>query len=245
MSVPRPEGAVRDALRQAQERGLLGGSALDEQIAHAQEFALAAAMGGQDGRPEPGVDARAAPDLWLDLGSGGGLPGLVLAGLWPDSRGVLLDSATRRTSFLAEALEDLGWDGRVSVVTARAEEAGRDPSLRADFDVVVARSFGPPAVTAECAAPFLASGGRLVVSEPPPTAPDPARGEGGPGRDLRPVSVDDDRWPRDPLAELGMRPGVAVRGRFGFQVIDLVERCPDRFPRRSGIPAKRPLYRSG
>ena len=55
---------------------------------------------------------------------------------------------------------------RVRVVRARAEVAGRDAALRGRFDVVVARGFGPPAVTAECAAPLLSLGGGCWSATP-------------------------------------------------------------------------------
>ena len=113
-------------------------------------------------------DAVPPPGLALDLGSGGGVPGLALARWWPASRWVLLDARERRAVFLAGC-------GRVSwrsvtgcrSLHAAAEDAGRDDRHRGRFDLVVARSFGPPAVVAECGAPFLREGGRLVVSEPP------------------------------------------------------------------------------
>ena len=169
------------------------------------------------------------PGRWLDLGSGGGLPGLVLALCWPDSEAVLLDSAERRTSFLVDAVRSLGWTGRVTVLRARAEEAGRRPDLRGRFDVVVARSFGAPPVTAECAAPFLCPGGVLLVSEPPTTAS--SEGES-----------DRRRWPPEGLAAVGQAPGPFVRNRFGYQVVRQVQVCPDQFPRRVGLATKRPLY---
>lgn len=168
----------------------------------------------------------------MDLGSGGGLPGLILAQHWPDSGAVLLDAAERRTAFLAQAVHRLGWEARVQVIRARAEEAGRRPDLRGAFDVVWARSFGSPPVTAECAAPFLMPDGLLVVSEPP--GPDP-----GSSRVDRTAA----RWPRAGLSLLGQEPLVAVRGRFGYQVVQQVAVCPERFPRRPGVAAKRPLYR--
>src|SRR5205085_3530969 len=124
----------------------------------------------------------------LDLGSGGGLPGLVLAMAQPDLEVVLLDANLRRMSFVGEAVATLELTRRVTVVRARAETSGRDPSCRGSFDLVVARGFGRPAVTAECGAPFLRTGGLPVVSEPPEEA-EPAAG-----------------WPAPPPAELGLRP---------------------------------------
>jgi 16S rRNA (guanine527-N7)-methyltransferase len=107
-------------------------------------------------------------------------------------------------------------------VHARAEEAGHRPVLRGSMDLVVARSFGPPAVTAECASPFLRVGGWLVVSEPP--------------------SAPQDRWPDGGLAELGLRNGGAVHSDRSFKTLVQDRPCPDRYARRNGVPAKRPLF---
>ena len=153
----------------------------------------------------------------LDLGAGGGVPGLVLATALPATTIVLLDASGRRTDFLRRAVGRLGLTSHVTVVTARAEVAGRDPTWRATFDAVVARSFAAPAVTAEAAAPFLRVGGQLVVSEPP----DPSA----------------NRWPPQGLAELGLvRDGPTAAGMASFTLAD---RCPDRFPRRRLHP---PLF---
>jgi 16S rRNA (guanine527-N7)-methyltransferase len=162
------------------------------------------------------------PASFLDLGSGGGVPGLVLACRWP-GQVTLLDANKRRTSFLAEGVSDLGLADRVRIVWGRAEDAGRDASLRAAFDLVVARSFGPPGVTAECAAPLLRPEGVLIVSEPPDPAPE--------------------RWPVPGLTELGLvAVGVMPDLPVHLQVLRAVSPCPDRYPRRTGIPSKRPLF---
>jgi 16S rRNA (guanine527-N7)-methyltransferase len=161
------------------------------------------------------------PTTALDLGSGGGVPGLPLALHWPLSNWVLLDGNERRTAWLAEAVQTLDLADRVRVVRARAEEAGRDSTLRGGFDVVTARSFGPPAVTAECASPFLRIGGVLVVSEPP---------------------AEVGRWTVDGLAQLGLGIGGRSSGAPWMQVLVQERPCPERFPRRVGIPAKRPLF---
>ena len=158
----------------------------------------------------------------LDLGSGGGIPGLPLALARPDTDWVLLDGSVTRCRFLRQAVDVLDLAGRVSVEAVRAEEAGRRPSMRGCFDVVLARSFGAPAVTAECGAPFLRVGGVLVVAEPP----------GGLA----------ERWPADGLAPLGLEPVATVAQPSAFQVLRQAEACPERFPRRTGIPAKRPLF---
>ena len=197
-----------EQLERARELGFLGPGPIGPQRAHAEAFLTAIG-------DEPVGEC-------VDLGSGGGLPGLVLALRLPASAWTLLDAMHRRTSFLQEAVEALGLTDRVRVVTDRAEAAGRDPALRGQGDLVVARSFGPPAVTAECAGPLLRPGGRLVVSEPP-------EGMG-------------ERWPAEALAALGFDPAVAIAGPPSFVRLRLGRAIDERFPRRIGVPAKRPLW---
>ena len=196
-------------LEEARRRGLLGPGPVAPHLTHAMGFARA--LGGPPAGPA------------VDLGSGGGLPGMALALVWPATRWVLLDAGQRRTAFLLEAVEALGLGDRVEVLRGRAEEVGRRPDRRSRHALVVARSFGPPAVTAECAAPLLAVGGRLVVSEPP-----------------APAGL---RWPAEAVRTLGLALVAAVAEDGGtYQVLEQWAPCPDRFPRRPGIPQKRPLF---
>jgi 16S rRNA (guanine527-N7)-methyltransferase len=206
---PDDRARVVDILHRARSLGFLGPGDIERHVAHAETFAEA---------------ARALPGLALDLGSGGGVPGLVLAARWPASTWLLLDASQRRATFLAGVVAELGWGGRVEVRRQRAEVAGRDPERRGRFDLVVARSFAGPAATAECAAPFLRTGGTLAVSEPPD----------GP-----------DRWPADVVDRLGLRLDRRVERPEVPATIQLLEQlrpCPERFPRRTGVPAKRPLW---
>ncbi|MGH9066220.1 MAG: RsmG family class I SAM-dependent methyltransferase [Acidimicrobiales bacterium] len=161
------------------------------------------------------------PNRAIDLGSGGGLPGLPLALAWPDTRWLLLEGSATRAGFLDRAIQDLDLTHRVSVVASRAEIAGRG-GLRSTMDAVIARSFAAPGPTAECAAPFLVPGGLLVVSEPPGGRPE--------------------RWDPAGLRSLGMALGPRRSTPTSFQVILQELPCPERFPRRVGIPAKRPLF---
>jgi 16S rRNA (guanine527-N7)-methyltransferase len=197
-----------EVLHGAQVIGLIGPGPLDAHLDHSR--AWAEALGE-------------APIAFADIGSGGGLPGLPLAFEWPSARATLLDSHLRSTAWIAEAIVELGLEGRVSVVTERAEAAGRDPELRESFPLVVARGFGVPAVTAECGSSLVAVGGRLSVSEPP----------GG----------DRARWPEDQLATLGLRLVEAPRvGSASFVMLEKVEALGEKWPRRVGKPGKRPLW---
>lgn len=210
--------ALRAVLSAAREIGLAGPSPLDDQLGHSLAFAdlVEGALSSRPGRRV------------LDLGSGGGLPGLVLAAAVSGIELVLLDGSSRRAEWLRSAVETMGWDESVVVLEARAEEAGRDPRWRGSFDVVTARSFARPGVTAECAAPLLAPGGTLVVSEPPRR--EAAEGTTG-------------RWPEEQLRLLGLSaPEEIERRRRHFVLLTLEGPCPERYPRRVGIPEKRPLF---
>jgi len=207
--------ALVAVLEGARARGLLGPGPVAPHIDHALAFA-APVVGELRGWEQ---DAAAA----VDLGTGAGLPGLVLACAFPATTWLLVDGRQRSTGFLAEAVEELALEARVEVRTVRAEELGREPAHRGRHRLVVARGFGPPAALAECAAPLLEVGGRLVVSEPPGPRPD--------------------RWPASPLAGLGLR----YEGRLGtggatVAVLSQAAPCPEGYPRRVGIPTKRPLF---
>ena len=163
------------------------------------------------------------PSRFLDLGSGGGLPGFLLLTEW-QTPGVLLESRVRRTAYLEEALlwPDAPTNG--SVVTARAEDVSRWAGFEEDFELITARAFGPPSVTAECSVRLLKIGGLLIISEPPLS-----NESGG-------------RWPEEGLAELGLRPLGIFRTSSGYQIVQKVSPTPEKFPRRSGVPTKKPLF---
>lgn len=199
---------MQDALVAQLERsralGFLGPAAVEEHIDHAAGFL--AALTDVVGRV-------------IDLGSGGGIPGLVLAVRRPDLDVVLVEAMAKRCAFLESAITALALSN-TRLVHGRAEIVGRS-ELRGSADAVVARSFGPPAVTAECAAPLLRVGGRLVVSEPPDAG---------------------ERWPADRLAVLGLHLGPRSTSSPVVQVLTQEEACSDRYPRRDGMPAKRPMF---
>jgi 16S rRNA (guanine527-N7)-methyltransferase len=204
---------VEPTLVRSAELGFLGSMPIADQISHSLGFVAAAE-----------AELGRSPEAVADLGSGGGVPGLVLLACWPECRLVLLDANERRTEFLIEATSGLRAGGSVDVVRGRAEEIGHDDRFREQFELVTARSFASPAVTAECGGALLIDQGLMVVSEPP--------GEIG------------DRWPVEGLARLGMEvlPPVRFEERYGYQPLRKVAMTEDRYPRRVGIPTKRPLF---
>lgn len=160
--------ALEAALARSQRLGMLGDRPIGEVVEHAGAFVLALA------------DVRGEV---IDLGSGGGVPGLVIAAARPDLRLVLVDRRATRTDHLHRLVRRLGYGERVEVVTA---DAATLPRTRRGFDAAVARGFGSPTVTLHVAGPLVRAGGLLVVSEPP--------------------TADASRWPVDLLARAGWTP---------------------------------------
>jgi 16S rRNA (guanine527-N7)-methyltransferase len=106
--------------------------------------------------------------LVIDIGSGGGFPGIVVASVRSDLDSTLIDSRRRPTTFLREAVRRLGLP-RTSVLTARAEDAAQDPALAGRAATVTSRGvrldrFLPLAM------PFLAPGGRVIAMQTPRAA---------------------------------------------------------------------------
>ena len=199
-----------EILAEAQSLGFLGPGDPASHISHALGFADAAVAEGQ------------APTRFADLGTGGGVPGLVLAEHWPEAEVAFIESSVRRSRALTAWVETLDFGDRVRVLEGRAEDWARDPEYRESFDLVTARSFARPAITAEIGCGLVRVGGRLVVSDPPIAA---------------------DRWPVAALADLGFAPAVAVEARGAhYACLGKVTGAADGVPRRAGRPAKRPLW---
>ncbi|MGH9293910.1 MAG: RsmG family class I SAM-dependent methyltransferase [Acidimicrobiales bacterium] len=211
-----------DALLGAQRLGYLGPSPVESHVEHGLSTAVVLAEALRLGFEESADGAPLA--RVLDLGSGGGVPGLVLATVGLSVEVTLLEASSVRAEYLRSAVARLAQGHRTCVIADRAEVAGHKSEFRERFDAVVARSFGRPAVTAECGGPFVRLGGILVVSEPPDAGVEP-------------------RWPASDLAVLGLLPEARPTGPFArFQLLRKVGACEPRYPRRTGIPAKRPLF---
>ena len=175
----------------------------------------------------PLLDALPRAGRCLDLGSGGGVPGLVLALARPDQRWVLVDSVRKKTDELRGFVVSLGM-GNVEVVAERAENLGRDSRHREAHDVVAARACSALPVLAEYALPLLAVGGALVAWKGP-------------------IANEELRAGRAAAAACGggapsVRPaGFAELGDHRFVVIAKESATPERYPRRPGEPGRRPL----
>lgn len=140
------------------------------------------------------------PHRIVDVGAGGGVPGLVIAVFRPDVRVTMVDRREKRTDFLSRAVARLDLSDRCEVWCRDVRDVARElrdaTSSATPWDAVVARGFGPPLVTVALALQLVAPHGRIVVSEPP--------------------ADQGDRWSSEVLDALGVRrlepspPGVVV-----------------------------------
>ena len=175
-----PRKTLHDVLGDAQKWGTLGRRSVSGVIDHARQFL-------------PPLEGCEGPVI--DIGTGAGVPGLVIAEARPDLRLVLTDRRATRMDALRRGVSAMGLNHRVQVITADVEDLGRDPEHQGRYAAVVSRGFGPPEVTLRLARPLAKNGGTIVISEPPPE---------------RPL-----RWKTELLEELhltltGAFPGVAV-----------------------------------
>ncbi len=162
-----------------------------------------------------------------DLGSGAGLPGLVLAAALPDARVDLIESIERKCAFLRDAIERMGI-ANATVVCRRSEEwAGGEG--REAYDAVAARSVGPLAALAELASPLLREGGQLVAWKGKRSAQEEAE-----------AARAADRLAIEPIEIRSVQPYPSSRDRH----IHLLRKngpTPNGLPRRPGMATKRPF----
>ena len=102
----------------------------------------------------------------LDLGTGAGFPGMVLALTDPDREYHLMDSLNKRITFLDAVVKELGIDN-VKTFHGRAEEAGRSPEFREQYQIVVSRAVARLNILAEYCLPFVEQGGHLIAMKGP------------------------------------------------------------------------------
>jgi 16S rRNA (guanine527-N7)-methyltransferase len=163
----------------------------------------------------------------IDIGSGGGLPGIPIAIARPDLRVTLLEAVGKKAAFLRDTVEALELP-RVDVLAVRAEEAGRDTAHRERYDVAVARAVAPLNVLAELALPLVRLGGWLAAVKGSKVHAELAEAHEAISRCGGRVAA------VFPLPTL-------VGAPLSVVLIRKERPTPPELPRRPGIPAKRPL----
>lgn len=164
----------------------------------------------------------------IDIGTGGGLPGIPLAIAQPELEITLVESNERKANFLQECKRSLDLSS-VEVVRGRAEELGRLPFLRDSFEAVISRAVAPTRVLLEYTAPFCKENYYIVLYK---------------GRDVdAEIAIS-----RHALEELGVYIEEIRETKIPYLeaerslvVLRKVGPTPARYPRKTGIPRKRPL----
>jgi 16S rRNA (guanine527-N7)-methyltransferase len=164
----------------------------------------------------------------IDVGTGAGFPGLPLKIVCPGMRLTLLEATSKKVSFLEHLVRKLGLE-EVQAIHARSEELGRDPLHREQYDWALARSVAEMPTLAEYLLPLVRVGGAMLAQKGEGAAAEVHNADaaittlGGRVRQLVPVELRG-------LAET----------RY-LVIVDKAAATPEKFPRRSGIPKKRPL----
>jgi len=164
----------------------------------------------------------------VDVGAGAGFPGIPLKIAFPGMHLVLVESVAKKAAFLHHLVEVLGLGG-VEVYTARAEELAHRSGLRERFDLATGRGVAEMAALAELTLPFCHLGGLVVAHKKGDVAQELARAS-------RALETLGGRLKRVvPVALEGLEDGRVL------VVVEKVAPTPPGFPRRPGMPQKRPL----
>ncbi len=164
----------------------------------------------------------------LDMGTGAGFPGIPLKVCCSWINVVLLDSLKKRVVFLGEVIQQLGLNG-ISAVHGRAEEKGREKGLRENFNLVVARAVANLGILAEYCLPFVKPGGHFVAYKGPEVAAELQ--SSGKAIELLGGSLEMIHKVKLPFAG----------GDRSLVVIRKIKPSPEKYPRKAGMPEKKPL----
>lgn len=162
----------------------------------------------------------------LDLGTGGGFPGLPLAITCPDKEFFLLDSVAKKLKVVAAAVNEFGLEN-VDVLNMRAEDLAQWPAYRETFDLVVSRAVSNMTTLSEYCLPFVKTGGYFIAYKTEEARDEISRAE-------KAISILGGKMER-------IVPGGIEGSGHIFVVVKKVKTTAPKYPRKSGLPLKKPL----
>ncbi|MDI3533962.1 MAG: rRNA (guanine527-N7)-methyltransferase [Thermosediminibacterales bacterium] len=164
----------------------------------------------------------------IDVGSGGGFPGIPIKIIKPSLRLTCLDSSLKRVEFLKKVVEELNLDD-VNVIHGRAEEVAHEKLYREMYDKVVARAVAHLRILVEYCIPFLKTGGSFICLKGPGAYKEMEESD----RAIRLLGGIIDKKKEFQLPYLNEKRVLIV--------IKKIKECPEKYPRRPGLPSKKPL----
>ncbi len=164
----------------------------------------------------------------LDLGSGGGIPGIVLAIAFPGVAVTLLDATRKKTDFLDEVINALDLRN-ATTLNGRAEDFAHQPKWRNQFDLVTARAVASLPTILELAAPFLRTGGHMLLPKGTEIEDELAQAE----RAAPILGVE--------IVSTATLPDAGSTIETRLVIARKLTTTPSTYPRRAGIPARQPL----
>jgi 16S rRNA (guanine527-N7)-methyltransferase len=164
----------------------------------------------------------------IDIGAGGGFPGLPLKIALPAIKMVLLEATAKKAAFLHHIAQRLNLDN-VEILVGRAEEIAHNPQYREQFNMVLSRAVAPLATLIELTLPFCNIGGSLIAQKKGAIFLEVSRA-------TKAIEIIGGSRPR----VKGIKLAELADDRY-LIIIDKIAPTPDKYPRRPGIPAKRPI----
>jgi 16S rRNA (guanine527-N7)-methyltransferase len=164
----------------------------------------------------------------IDVGTGAGLPGIPLKIVFPEIKLVLLEATAKKAVFLRHIVQELSLDD-VEVVVGRAEEVAHQPQYREQFDIALSRAVAALPALVELTLPFCAVGGSFIAQKKGAIDEEISRAGraigllGGSLREVKEVALP------------------SLPNERYLVIIDKLSPTPEKYPRRPGLPAKRPL----
>ena len=164
----------------------------------------------------------------IDVGTGAGFPGIPLKIMFPDLEVTLLDSLNKRIKFLDSVINELGLD-KISTIHGRAEDIGRDENYREKYDLCVSRAVANLSTLSEYCVPFIRKGGTFISYKS--EFSEEEKKEAAKAISILGGKIEKSEIVKLPFTDINR----------SFIVIDKNKVTPSKYPRKAGVPSKKPI----